>query len=968
MAVTNSDGSIILKTNVDTSGLNSGLKSITSGIKSIGKTALKASAAISAVAGAAIVALTKQAVSAYADYEQLVGGIDTLFKNSSAKLQKYASEAYRTAGVSANEFMQTVTSFSASLISSLGGDTDKAADVANMALIDMADNANKLGVPLERIQMAYQSFARQQYVLLDNLALGYQGTKTEMERLLADAEAITGVKYDISNLSDVYEAIHVIQTELGITGTTAKEAEKTITGSLNSTKAAWQDLMVSIASGKGIQQALDNFVNSLSSFAENIMPVIKRALDGFGQAFKEIMPDLVKMIVSTLIESIPVILEAIWEMLVAMFEGIVEGFKSLFSQETKVYSSSNKQVAEATKNQDKLTESVKKTEKALKGTLAGFDELNVLSEQLEDDALEVETSTPTYEFNADLGKIEDNLFETSKNNAQEMEKAVKSTIFETTQYDEFKYKVFAEVDPLAMENVKNSFVKAKDSFEELLSGEDGEGIDWAKIFGRYMTSEAQQASGALTLGAGLADIGTGVTQKDFGSAWQGIGEAAQGIMQINIGLRTLLGIDTSEMEALFMPISGELENIYKDMTTVQMAQIESFEKLFKPAFDDLKELGWSQNVIDNQDIKTVKTRFNNLRSVVVGNSEAIREEVIAKTSGLVAQGLMTDEEAAAILEASTKVQEEQVNNIDSAQVAIVEILRGAMGEKRELSFEEQMQISDIMEGAEDEYISIVSAGAGERQDILDKLEEYRDKMSTQRLSQIIVAANEEEKRRNEDADKEYEDTIKSANTLYKDLGIIDKKRYDEIVKNAKAERDKKYQEAHDSREEIVREAEKMAGEIADTVDLETGEIYSPWELMWNEMEGSARNAINSVLGFIESLNNWVFKVFNKIADFGEKLTGKKMMDFAELKIPRLATGAVIPGGREFLAVLGDQPAGQTNVEAPLATIKQAVAETLQELGGVSGQPITVEIDGREVFVAVKNAERRYGSQLIGGAY
>ena len=260
------------------------------------------------------------------------------------------------------------------------------------------------------------------------------------------------------------------------------------------------------------------------------------------------------------------------------------------------------------------------------------------------------------------------------------------------------------------------------------------------------------------------------------------------------------------------------------------------------------------------------------------------------------------------------------------------------------------------------------AGAGERQDILDKLEEYRDKMSTQRLSQIIVAANEEEKRRNEDADKEYEDTIKSANTLYKDLGIIDKKRYDEIVKNAKAERDKKYQEAHDSREEIVREAEKMAGEIADTVDLETGEIYSPWELMWNEMEGSARNAINSVLGFIESLNNWVFKVFNKIADFGEKLTGKKMMDFAELKIPRLATGAVIPGGREFLAVLGDQPAGQTNVEAPLATIKQAVAETLQELGGVSGQPITVEIDGREVFVAVKNAERRYGSQLIGGAY
>ena len=200
--------------------------------------------AVAAAAGAAAVKLGKEVISAYADYEQLVGGVDTLFKDSSQKLQQYAANAYKTSGMSANDYMETVTSFSASLIASLGGDTQKAVEYADMAITDMSDNANKMGTDMASIQNAYQGFAKQNYTMLDNLKLGYGGTKSEMERLLADAQAISGVKYNIDSYADVVKAIHVIQTGMDITGTTAKEAEHTISGSVSSMRAALKNLLV----------------------------------------------------------------------------------------------------------------------------------------------------------------------------------------------------------------------------------------------------------------------------------------------------------------------------------------------------------------------------------------------------------------------------------------------------------------------------------------------------------------------------------------------------------------------------------------------------------------------------------------------------------------------------------------------------------------------------------------------------
>lgn len=216
-----------------------------------------------------------------ADLQQSIGGIETLFKDSAETVKKNAAEAYRTAGMSANQYMELTTSFSASLLQSLGGDTAKAADISNMAMMDMSDNANKMGTDMERITDAYQGFAKQNYTMLDNLKLGYGGTKQEMERLLADAQKITGVKYDINNLSDVYSAIHVIQGELGITGTTAKEAASTLSGSFASMQAAFKNVLGNLSLGEDISEELYALQDATFTFlVGNLLPMIGNVLSG----------------------------------------------------------------------------------------------------------------------------------------------------------------------------------------------------------------------------------------------------------------------------------------------------------------------------------------------------------------------------------------------------------------------------------------------------------------------------------------------------------------------------------------------------------------------------------------------------------------------------------------------------------------------------------------------------------------
>lgn len=299
-------------------------------------TAAKVGAAAVGAAATGIAVLTKNALNNYAEYEQLVGGVDTLFKDSSAKVQEYAANAYKTAGLSANEYMDTVTSFSASLLQSLGGDTEAAADmVANVAITDMSDNANKMGTDMASIQNAYQGFAKQNYTMLDNLKLGYGGTKEEMQRLIDDANALNAAQgkytnYSIESYADIVSAIHDVQVEMGIYGTTADEASTTIQGSVSSMKAAWSNLLTGIADDNAdFKTLIEQFVDSLVTVGENIIPRINIIIQGLTQLITEASQTIIPLAVQILLENLPSIVAAGMDLIIALVSGILDNIDML---------------------------------------------------------------------------------------------------------------------------------------------------------------------------------------------------------------------------------------------------------------------------------------------------------------------------------------------------------------------------------------------------------------------------------------------------------------------------------------------------------------------------------------------------------------------------------------------------------------------------------------------------------------
>ena len=295
-----------------------------SGLKTAGKVGV---AAIGAAA-AGVAGLAKSSIENYAEYEQLVGGVETLFKTSADTVLQYAQGAYQTAGLSANEYMTTVTSFSASLLQSLGGDTAAAAKVADTAIIDMADNANKMGTSMESIQNAYQGFAKQNYTMLDNLKLGYGGTKEEMERLIADANRVKEANGEMGNLSiesfaDVVEAIHTMQSEMGIAGATAQEAEGTISGSIASMKSAWTNLVTGIGDENAdMGELIGNFVDSAATAADNLLERADVVLTGIGTAVEKIAPIIVEKIPEVVKNVVPTLLNAGKNLLGSLVNGI----------------------------------------------------------------------------------------------------------------------------------------------------------------------------------------------------------------------------------------------------------------------------------------------------------------------------------------------------------------------------------------------------------------------------------------------------------------------------------------------------------------------------------------------------------------------------------------------------------------------------------------------------------------------
>lgn len=841
MAISGGDGSIILTTKVDETGLKKGLGSM----KKLGATAGKAFLAIGAAAATATVAITKMATSAYADYEQLVGGVETLFKGSADKVLAYAENAFYTAGVSANEYMQQVTSFSASLIRSTAGDTDKAADIANMALIDISDNVNKMGSSMESVTLAYQGFAKQQYMLLDNLKLGYGGTKTEMERLLKDAQALTGVKYDINNLADVYSAIHAIQEELGITGTTAKEAEKTITGSANMMKAAWQNVLSAISGGGDLDKAINNLVYSIQKYFENIVPVVERSLQGIGQLIERVAPMLVQTVARSLIKSIPSLLNAVYQMIIGLAKGVYQGIIDLFKGGTqKALEAQTNEIAQSVDNQNALTEAVEKTNEALEGGISSFDEVNTLTKN----------SAQNQELSSQIGGVGGIGVDSS---------TLTKTENEVGGFVSIMQEQFAKIAKIANQ-VWNStpvqaFVEAAKttldtlwSFATTMWGDikNNARMTWKNIQGDFQT-----------IGGNLVELWT-QSWNDFNAAVQTWGQPI---------IDSISGLFNSIWSTAIDPFIQLVTGVWADFTQILL---DLWNEHGAPLLNNIGEfvnniIGLFQSIYDN-----------------------VLEPII--TPLLETMSSLWDEHISVVIKKIADFVMKLVNGALEIYNKFIHPIVKWLVETLEPIF---TWIGNVISGVFHTIISTVSDVLGGVFDALGGLIDF--------IVGVFTG--------------DWKQAWNGIKSFF--VGIWD----------------------------------AIWGVVKGVVNA----IIDGLNFLWGGLYGALSSIINGVGGIVKGIGNLVG------ADWGWKIPSKPPL------IPKLAQGAVIPPNREFLAVLGDQKSG-TNIEAPLDTIKQAVAEVLAQAnvgGGFNGRiEVPVIIDGREIARAVREAEGKMGTQTVFGGF
>lgn len=953
MAKTNGDGSIILSTVIDNAGAKAGLNSLT-------KLAGKAFLAIGAAAGAATVAITKMAVSAYADYEQLVGGVETLFKDSADTVLKYANDAFRTTGHSANEYMANVTAFSASLISSLGGDTAKAAEVANQAMISMADNANKMGTPMENVQTAFQGFAKGQYMLLDNLKLGYRGTKTEMERLLKDAEAYLATqgktaKFSINNLADVYTAIETIQKKLDISGTTRDEAEKTISGSLAMMKASWQNTLSAIAGGGDLNKAIDNLVYSISRAFDNLAPAVERSLLGIGQLVERVAPLLVQTVASSIIKSIPNLLTAIYKMIIGIAKGIYEGIKSLLFGGTQTITAQVEESASgigvAASNMNALADATEKAGKKAKKSLAGFDDLQILTSQSAGNAEEMASAS----FNSSgggggLGDIASPALDSSKFSA--MAETIKTVIAD----------IMSAVSPALIAV----------GLLILMAGAILPGIGLiAAGAATYIASDVMQSDNPMGTFMEWLDIlkdiaipalfGLGVLLLFLGNIPLGVGLILAGAVAIGVNEIQSSEFDGATLETkiygILQVVSGALIVIgvlliFFGVIPLGLGFVIAGAVLFEISEQRLNEGGVTSSI-------TAFIEEN--RGLLIGVAAVlIILAVILFCTGVgipLALGMLVA--GGALLAVSlpvdwgyigSKIAEFMKNNKEIVLgIAFGLFLIGLVLVITGVGL--PLGLGMILVGG-----ALLVAEAKIQEDAIPNMISEFFKNNAALVVGIGIAL-----------------VIIGIILLFTGVGTA-------LGIGL-----------------IIAGGAAIGTEVALNWDFILDKIKGVWEKIksfwnekiapiftaewWKELAKKAGNGliagfegmINGVITAFESMINWIITGLNKLS-FENPLTGETIgvniskVSLKRVSIPRLAQGAVIPANREFLAVLGDQKQG-VNIEAPLDTIVEAFNIALSQNGGTSGSnTIVLEVDGREFGRAVieqgNKENRRIGTRLV----
>lgn len=951
------DGKVVISTALDNGGLEKGLKGITGklgGLKSVVSGVAASITAAFSAAAVAVGAVTKQAVDAYADYEQLAGGVETLFKDAASKVMDYAEDAFYTVGLSANEYMETVTSFSASLISSLGGDTAKAADIANMALVDIADNAAKLGSSLESIKTAYQGFAKGQYQLLDNLKIGYGGSKTEMERLLKDAQAITGVKYDINNLADVYNAIHAIQEKLGIAGTTAREAEKTISGSANMTKAAWKNVLAAISGGGDLDKAINNLVYSLTKYFDNIVPVVQRALLGVGELVEKIGPMLVQNVASALIQALPSLMNAVHQMLIGLAKGIYQGIAALFSSEAAEISAQLSEtdtsgLGDLVSGFDAATESAEGTAKAAKKvekSLAGFDEIQKLGGKDKDDGTDAVpsiggTSIPTVAVavTPELNKGSNPLFKAAVD------------------------KIRGFMEPL--NNI--DFSAAKESLSRLggafrsLADSIGSVFGWAWFniltpLAEWAVEEAAPASlDALSSAIEATSTTIDVLSKSFDPLWQKLKPVFAWIGDTAITILNDFKEIGKDIAQIWEDNSGKLEETFENIGLAVEAIWTVIEPIFAYIRASLSTLATElpgnelQHIIDQtHSLSEVLTGIITLdpRKVLSGFGDAIEGELTyagSQTKTFVESlGIDLDTVDQWISDTATKIGDwfsDAWGKVTETWDGVAQWFQDNVITPVEEFFAPVVDWFDELFGSVYDTASDVFYDIGVVAEGCWAIVEEAWKVASDWFEENVT----------EPIGKYFSDVWENAAAWASDAweGIK------EVFSNVASFFEETFEKAWKKVTEVFAPAGEIFVDIKDGIAESFKEIVNGLIRGLNSIFSNAFDGINAAIGKIRD-----FRIF-------EMTPFANMRTISVPQIPYLAQGAVLPPNRPFLAMVGDQRHG-TNVEAPLETIQEAVALVMEDLirSNIAGHEATVAVL-KEILEAVLGIE--IGDDVIGNA-
>lgn len=975
----NSDGAIMLSVQVDKETLEKALKGVENGGKKlngifgkIGKMLAKGFAVAGAATAVAVSTLVKQSVDAYAECEQLVGGVETLFKGAAQKVVDYASDAFYTAGVSANEYMKQVTAFSASLIRSCAGDTDKAADIANMALVDISDNVNKMGSSMESVTLAYQGFAKQQYMLLDNLKLGYGGTKTEMQRLLKDAQAVTGIKYNIDNLADVYNAIHVIQEQLGITGTTAKEAEATIQGSANMMKAAWQNVIAAVSGGGDIDRAINNLVYSITKYFDNIVPVVQRALVGVGQLIEGIAPMLVQNIAAAVIQAIPGLINAVYAMFVSTAKGILNGIKAIFTGKSggeaitaqlKTTASGVGAIADnlgaAADNQDALTKGVKGTNKELKKTLAGFDELQILSDSSTSEA--AGGTGTTAGGGGGIGGASVEIPEISGETGEEDKVDVNPWVSAIKGLAE----ILVGTGLIALGIILMIKGNLKWGIGCIIFGLMSIGAGAAELGAAFDASGAKDMLLIITGITGILLLTLGVILLYLGNIPWGIGSLIGGI--------TLLGYTAYELATGGL----EAEQIMSVLSTllaflggallaigVFLCFMSVYPMGIACIIAGVAALVGSGVAASKSDGKEVSDWLTTLL-VVVSGFLIVLGVLLLIFGGFSPLGIGLIIAGAVVLTVAlvnrTDTIPQEVKNwingifaIASVACLVIGIIMMCAGQFTPLS------IGLVIAGAVGLATEIAVNWDWLKEKLQGEIGEITAIASTALLALGIIIL-----------------VASGGAALVLGLSLI----CAGAVGLATA--------VTANWDGIVEKIKNVWNKVKEFWDEHIKQIFTKdW---WLELAKKCGNglisgfegAVNGIIGLFEKMINFIVKGLNKISfdvpDWVPGVGGKtfgfdlREVNLGRVSIPRLAQGAVIPANREFLAVLGDQKRG-TNIEAPAELIKQMAMEAISEMGitGTQNQQIIKEehynLNQTELmtimYKLVRGGERINGTSLV----